>query len=298
MKNKVFIYFIIGILIYLVDIGLNSDEEKNIYISDQEVISLISAWKSQVGREPTDNEISRIINNLVQEEILYREALSLGLEREDKIIKRRLAQKISFLKQESLLKEPTKLEISEFYKNAKIECKIFNFTNNILNYFSKVNLAITRSGSSMLAELINARIPFISVPLPSSADDHQLKNAIYYEKNKYSYLVEEKDLKSKLFKLIKKIYEDTSLLDQIVNKQKQFSDKTVYENIDKQIKKIPEAQQVVWVHDEIQVECLEKDAETVGRLAVECIKRTGDYFQLRLPLTGEFNIGNNWSETH
>jgi len=67
---------------------------------------------------------------------------------------------------------------------------------------------------------------------------------------------------------------------------------------DKQIKKIPEAQQVVWVHDEIQVECLEKDAETVGRLAVECIKRTGDYFQLRLPLTGEFNIGNNWSETH
>ena len=67
---------------------------------------------------------------------------------------------------------------------------------------------------------------------------------------------------------------------------------------DKEIKKIPEAQQVVWVHDEIQVECLEKDAETVGRLAVECIKRTGDYFQLRLPLTGEFNIGNNWSETH
>ena len=50
--------------------------------------------------------------------------------------------------------------------------------------------------------------------------------------------MEEKDLKLKLFKLIKKIYEDTSLLDQIINKQKQFSDITVYENIDKQIKKI------------------------------------------------------------
>ena len=116
MKNKLFIFFIIGIFLYLIDIGLNSDEDKNIYISDQEVISLINAWKSQVGREPTDDEISRIINNLVQEEILYREALNLGLEREDKIIKRRLAQKISFLKQESILKDFSQKEIIDFYK--------------------------------------------------------------------------------------------------------------------------------------------------------------------------------------
>jgi hypothetical protein len=116
LRNKLFIFFIIGILLYLIDIGLNSDEDKNIYISDQEVISLINAWKSQVGREPTDDEISRIINNLVQEEILYREALNLGLEREDKIIKRRLAQKISFLKQESILKDFSQKEIIDFYK--------------------------------------------------------------------------------------------------------------------------------------------------------------------------------------
>jgi len=116
LKNKLFIFFIIGIFLYLIDIGLNSDEDKNIYISDQEVISLINAWKSQVGREPTDDEISRIINNLVQEEILYREALNLGFEREDKIIKRRLAQKISFLKQESILKDFSQKEIIDFYK--------------------------------------------------------------------------------------------------------------------------------------------------------------------------------------
>ena len=50
----------------------------------------------------------------------------------------------------------------------------------------------------MLAELVNAKIPFISVPLPTSADNHQLKNAIFYEKNQYSYLIEEKDLNEKL----------------------------------------------------------------------------------------------------
>ena len=125
-----------------------------------------------------------------------------------------------------------------FYESLNIDFEIFNFTNNILNYFSKVNLAITRSGSSMLAELINARIPFISVPLPSSADDHQLKNAIYYEKSGYSYLIEEKDLNTKLFQLIKKINQDLSLLSQIITKQRQYSDKSVYENIDKQIEEI------------------------------------------------------------
>ena len=76
MKRKIFTFVCIGLFIYLIDIGFNSEENsKNIYISDQEITSLISAWKSQVGRNPTDDEIARIINNLVEEEILYREAL-------------------------------------------------------------------------------------------------------------------------------------------------------------------------------------------------------------------------------
>ena len=128
--------------------------------------------------------------------------------------------------------------LTAFYKDINIEFEIFNFSNDILRYFSKINLAITRSGSSMLAELLNSKIPFISVPLPTSADNHQLKNAIYYEKNQYSYLIEEKDLNNKLFKLIKMIYENESLLDQIISKQKEYSDKSVYENIDKEINKL------------------------------------------------------------
>ena len=65
-------------------------------------------------------------------------------------------------------------ELRQFYKNH-IDFHIFNFSDDVAEYFSKVNLAITRSGSSMLAELTNANIPFISVPLPSSAENHQLK---------------------------------------------------------------------------------------------------------------------------
>ena len=120
MRKRILIFLIIGFLIYLIDVVLNPVENnKDIYISDQELTSLISAWKSQVGRDPTDEEIVKIINNLVEEEILYREALLLGLDKEDRIIKRRLAQKITFLKQETLPDNPNQEVLRQFYDEHK-----------------------------------------------------------------------------------------------------------------------------------------------------------------------------------
>ncbi len=125
--------------------------------------------------------------------------------------------------------------LEDFYKKKRIDFHLFNFENNIFKYFDKIDFAITRSGSSMLAELLNAQIPFISIPLPSSADNHQLKNAIYYEKKGYSFLIEEKFLKEKLINLIKIINDDKQLLNKIKDKQIKHSDKSVYENIDREI---------------------------------------------------------------
>ena len=62
-------------------------------------------------------------------------------------------------------------ELSDFYKKAKIDHELFNFTENIIKYYLKSNLVITRSGASVLGELININIPFISIPLPSSASN-------------------------------------------------------------------------------------------------------------------------------
>ena len=73
-------------------------------------------------------------------------------------------------------------ELTKLYNKAEIEHEIFNFTDNIIEYYLKTNLVITRSGASVLGELINIKIPFISIPLPSSADNHQYKNAEFYFK--------------------------------------------------------------------------------------------------------------------
>ena len=66
----------------------------------------------------------------------------------------------------------------------------------------------------------------------------------------------------------------------------------------KEIKKFNNAQQVVWVHDEIQVECDAKDADAIGKIAVNCIKRAGEHYKLRVPLTGEYKVSTDWSGTH
>lgn len=166
----------IGLTLYLIDLGLNSYDDKEIYISDQEIISLVTAWRSQVGRDPNDDEIARIINNLVDEEILYREALMLGLDKEDRIIKRRLAQKISFLKQETIVNPPSNQELITYFNNNKDKYFVdstFTFTHY---FFSSENNSKERSEKAI--ELILSENNFDSDPffLGKNFDRVSLKN--------------------------------------------------------------------------------------------------------------------------
>jgi DNA polymerase I-like protein with 3'-5' exonuclease and polymerase domains len=56
--------------------------------------------------------------------------------------------------------------------------------------------------------------------------------------------------------------------------------------------------QVLWVHDEWQVECKEEYSVTVGESMVEGIRMVTQQFNFRCPLDGEYKIGKNWAETH
>ena len=129
-------------------------------------------------------------------------------------------------------------QLSKFYNQAQIDFEIFNFTSKIIDYYSKSNLVITRSGASVLGELVNFKIPFISIPLPTSADNHQYKNAQFYSKKGYGNFLEEKDIKNKLYDLIVSTVNDKSMLNNILSNQKQLSDKNIFENLNSQIEKI------------------------------------------------------------
>jgi|TARA_B110000263_G_scaffold87786_1_gene76711 hypothetical protein len=117
MTKRLLAFFSIGLFIFILDILFEDfSDDKTIIIFDVELQGLIDTWTNQVGRGPSKEELNGIINQLVEEEILYREALNLGLDKNDIIIKRRLSQKIGFLKQEEI-RLPTSKEIKKYFEN-------------------------------------------------------------------------------------------------------------------------------------------------------------------------------------
>ena len=221
---------------------------KKIFVSYKELEGISKKYKNKIFE----------IGNLVREEIIneydinketknfdHLKILVLGGSQAAKIFADQLPQVFAQLKNSDI---PLKIyqqcqkeqnsQLSQFYKNAEIDFEIFNFTEKISKYYSAANLVITRSGASVLGELINIKIPFISIPLPTSADNHQRKNAEFYEKKGYGYLLEEKDINSKLFTLINSIFSDKSLVSNILLKQRQYSDKDIFRNLNIQIEEI------------------------------------------------------------
>ena len=134
--------------------------------------------------------------------------------------------------------ESQSVKLNKIYKKLNFNFELFNFTNNILEYFSKTELVITRSGSSVTAELINCNIPFICIPYPHASDSHQDKNATYFEKKGYSLLVKEAEVEERLFPLIESFYKNKNLLDIMIEKQKKYSDKEVYLRINRVIENL------------------------------------------------------------
>ena len=93
---------------------------KEIRLSVDEIAQLTLLYQSQWRRPPTPQELARMVENKVQQEILYREALAMGLDKDDEIVKRRMAQKMQFLAEDvAAAREPTTAELrSWFEKNS------------------------------------------------------------------------------------------------------------------------------------------------------------------------------------
>lgn len=71
--------------------------EQTIIISQEALQRLSTIWAGEAGREPNSDDVRGLLAEYVREEVLYREAQRLGLDVDDTIIRRRLAQKMGFL---------------------------------------------------------------------------------------------------------------------------------------------------------------------------------------------------------
>jgi hypothetical protein len=88
-----------------------------IHVSAGDVRWLAENWTTQWRRPPTQEELRGLITDYLNEQLLGREARALGLEDNDVIVRRRLAQKLTFLIDDTVRRaEPSDDELQRFYE--------------------------------------------------------------------------------------------------------------------------------------------------------------------------------------
>jgi hypothetical protein len=118
LREPLLHFFALGAGIFLL-FGLIGDPEEDqpyeVVVKTGQIDRLVEGWKKTRMRAPTVAELEGLIANHIREEIYYREALAMGLDSNDMIIRRRLRQKMEFLSQDLTAQvDPTEAELQAY----------------------------------------------------------------------------------------------------------------------------------------------------------------------------------------
>jgi peptidyl-prolyl cis-trans isomerase C len=122
LREPLLHFLLIGLVMFAVYSALNPDSSQGdrlsrIELTADDLRQLEVAWAAKWQRLPGPEELRHLVDAKVREEILYREGLALGLDKEDTIVKRRLAQKVEFLSEDvSTMRDPGVKELRAWFK--------------------------------------------------------------------------------------------------------------------------------------------------------------------------------------
>lgn len=164
LREPIVHFILLGALLVFIH-NLWSDwqgvQGRTIIVSASEIERLSKAWSSTSGREPSDKDRDYIIDQYVKEEVLVREAQRLGLDVDDVIMRRRMAQKMDFLiSAQSDAIEATERELRDYYTENKAE-----FASNERRSFNHIYLSPEKYGDG-----IEAKASEVLAQLKSGAD--------------------------------------------------------------------------------------------------------------------------------
>jgi hypothetical protein len=117
LKDPLVSFLIAGTAIFFItDWFGEEDIPYNIVVSEQDLERLGDQWRMQMRRAPTDPELTGLVEAFIKEEIYYRQAQRLGLDRNDTIVRRRMVQKLTFLTEDIATAAPLdEFELRAFY---------------------------------------------------------------------------------------------------------------------------------------------------------------------------------------
>jgi len=137
LKEPLLHFLLIGVGLFFLFSQLNSDEEtsntQQIIINKSILEVLSSAFIEENGRVPTRKEMQELLEDDIREEVLYHEAISQGLDKDDRVIRHRLAQKMKYLFEDvTMLDEPSD-EVLKAYLQENSE-KFTKSSGNVPKY--------------------------------------------------------------------------------------------------------------------------------------------------------------------
>lgn len=121
MREPLVHFILIGCSLFviysLITPGTSTSSSNRIELTQDDLNQLKLSWAAQWQRPPSADELRGLIDEKLQKEILYREGIALGLDQNDEIIKRRMAQKMEFLAEDvSSVPEPSSSELKAWFE--------------------------------------------------------------------------------------------------------------------------------------------------------------------------------------
>ncbi len=118
LKEPLVHFFVLGAVIFMAYGTMpqpGGAEPGKITITQAQIDDLAAGFTKTWKRPPTADELANLVRDRVKEEVYYREALALGLDKDDPIIRRRLRQKMEFVSQDlAAPAEPSEAELRSY----------------------------------------------------------------------------------------------------------------------------------------------------------------------------------------
>ena len=144
-------FLLLGAIIFIAHrlVSGGVDEPRRIVVTQGQIASMTIGFSRTWQRPPTSAELEGLIQDKVREEVYYREAMRMGLDRDDTIIRRRLRQKLEFVTNDiAALEEPTDAELAA-YLNAHVD--LFRVERRMT--FSQVYLSPEKHGDRLAQDV-------------------------------------------------------------------------------------------------------------------------------------------------
>jgi hypothetical protein len=171
LREPLFHFLVLGAALFLVhavasDV-FSTDASRQIAITEAEIEFLAAGFGRQWQRPPTADELRALVDGRVREEVLYREALAVGLDQNDVVVRRRMVQKMELLSEDlATLADPTDTELQAFFQERREEYRVpprISFSHVYFNT-DRRGPAAEEDARRALAELRAATPPPLRAP--------------------------------------------------------------------------------------------------------------------------------------